>query len=90
VRGVCDTLMSQLVRQMKRFFTYEEYGAKYELMVRDVASTYKTVPSWHAYEKGIESLASFITSINNREAYSKKGLTFSDLLIKVIHHLPYQ
>ena len=71
---------------MKRFFTYEEYGAKYELMVQDVASTYKTVPSWHAYEKGIESLASFITSINNREAYSKKGLTFSDLLIKVTHN----
>ncbi|KAI9771123.1 MAG: hypothetical protein M1840_002474 [Geoglossum simile] len=74
-------------KMMKRFFAYEEYGAKYELMVQDVASTYKTVPSWHAYEKGIESLASFITSINNREAYSKKGLTFGDLLIKPIQRV---
>ncbi|KAH0542149.1 hypothetical protein FGG08_003449 [Glutinoglossum americanum] len=74
-------------KMMKRFFTYEEYGAKYELMLQDVASTYKTVPSWQAYEKGIESLASFLTSINNREAYSKKGLTFSDLLIKPIQRI---
>ncbi len=68
---------------MRRFFTYEEYGSKYEMMVKDVASTHKSMPPWHAYEKGIEALANCVTSINGREANSRKGLTFADLLIKV-------
>ena len=74
------------VAQMKRFFAYEEYGAKYDLMIHDVASTYKAIPLWHAYEKGIEALASSITSINSRAAQERKGLTFGDLLIKVRLH----
>ncbi|KAI9822224.1 MAG: hypothetical protein M1832_003047 [Thelocarpon impressellum] len=67
---------------MKRFFAYEEYGAKYEMMIKDVASTYKAIPSWTAYEKGIEALAISITSINGRAASDRKSLTFGDLLIK--------
>ncbi|KAI9682192.1 MAG: hypothetical protein M1817_000246 [Caeruleum heppii] len=74
-------------RMMKRFFAYEEYGAQYECMVRDVASTYKSIPSWHAYEKGIEVLASSLASINVRTNQDKKGLTFSDLLIKPIQRV---
>ena len=69
---------------MNRFFAYEEYGAKYELMVQDMAATYTTIPNWHAYERGIEALANSLTSINGREAHSRKGLTFGDLLIKVV------
>jgi hypothetical protein len=68
---------------MSRFFAYEEYGAKYELMLQEVASKFKTIPAWHAYEKGIECLASSLASINNRDSESRKGLTLSDLLIKV-------
>lgn len=68
---------------MRRFFTYEEYGSKYEMMVKDVASTHKSMPAWNAYEKGIEALANCVTSINSRDANSRKGLTFADLLIKV-------
>ena len=68
---------------MRRFFAYEEYGAKYELMVEDVASTYKHIPNFAAYEKGIEALASSLMSISSRAAQDRKGLTLSDLLIKV-------
>ncbi len=69
--------------QMKRFLAYEEYGAKYEMMVHDVASTYKTIPTWHAYERGIEALANSLTSVNKDESPRRKGLTFEDLIIKV-------
>ncbi|KAI9870394.1 MAG: hypothetical protein M1830_004299 [Pleopsidium flavum] len=72
---------------MNRFFAYEEYGAKYEMMVQDMASTYSSIPNWHAYERGIEALANSLTSINGREANSRKGLTFGDLLIKPIQRV---
>jgi hypothetical protein len=72
---------------MNRFFAYEEYGAKYEMMVHDVAASYKSMPAWRAYEKGIETLAASVTSINNRKAQSHKGLTFGDLLIKPIQRV---
>lgn len=69
---------------MNRFFAYEEYGAKYEMMAQDMAATYNSIPGWHAYERGIEALANSLTSMNGREAHSRKGLTFNDLLIKVL------
>jgi hypothetical protein len=68
---------------MSRFFIYEEYGAKYELMIKDVASTYRTIPQWQLYQKGLEALASSLASINNQQANSKKSLTVGDLLVKV-------
>ena len=68
---------------MKRFFAYEEYGAYWTTMSQDLASTYKSMPTWQAYEKGIEALSKSLASENNREASSRKALTFSDLLIKV-------
>lgn len=70
---------------MKRFLAYEEYGAKYETMVREVASTYKTIPTWHAYERGIEALANSLSHVNKDESPRRKGLTFEDLIIKVLH-----
>jgi hypothetical protein len=71
------------MEQMNRFFVYEEYGAKYELMIKDVASAYRTVPQWEAYQKGIEALASSLSSINSQHNNSKKALTIGDLLVKV-------
>lgn len=68
---------------MHRFFAYEEYGAKYELMVKDVASTSKTMPHWDMYQKGLEALATSLASINNQSDHTKRGLTVGDLLIKV-------
>ena len=70
---------------MNRFFLYEEYGAKYELMIRDVASTYRTMPQWEAYQKGLEALASSLNSLNRQDdiSSSRKALTVGDLLVNV-------
>ncbi len=68
---------------MSRFFIYEEYGAQYESMLRDMTSTSKTIPNWHVYERGIEALANSWATTNSSSTYTKKGLTFEDLLIKV-------
>ncbi len=70
---------------MNRFFVYEEYGAKYELMIKDVASTYRTMPQWEIYQKGLEALASSLASINSQHDKSKKALTIGDLLVKASH-----
>ena len=68
---------------MIRFFVYEEYGAKYESMVREMAATSKHIPNWHAYERGIEALANSLISSSSHQGTNRKGLTFEDLLIKV-------
>jgi hypothetical protein len=68
--------------QLSRFFVYEEYGAKYELMIRDVAAMYRTMPQWEVYQKGFEALASSLASINNQHNNSKKALSIGDLLVK--------
>lgn len=68
---------------MNRFFIYEEYGAKYELMIKDVASAHRTMPRWQSYQKGLEVLAASLGSANTRDDHSKKSLTIGDLLVKV-------
>jgi hypothetical protein len=68
---------------MKRFFAYEEYGAHWTAMSKELTSTCKNLPSWHSFERGVEALSKTLTSENNREANSRKALGFSDLLIKV-------
>jgi len=62
---------------------YEEYGAKYESMLRNMASLSKTMPNWSVYERGIEALMNSLIPQNNGAEGSKKGLTLEDLLIKV-------
>ena len=68
---------------MNRFFVYEEYGAKYEMMIKDVANAYRTIPQWETYQRGFESLASSLASVNSQNDNSKKALTIGDLLVKV-------
>jgi hypothetical protein len=68
---------------MHRFFVYEEYGAKYESLVRDIASTHRTLPQWDAYQKGLEALAASLMSVNNRMENRHKSITVGDLLVKV-------
>lgn len=70
-------------KKMNRFFIYEEYGAKYELMIKDVASAYRTMPAWQSYQKGIEILASSLSSANSQDDKQRKSLTIGDLLMKV-------
>jgi len=69
---------------MNRFFIYEEYGAKYELMIKDVASAHRSMPKWQSYQKGLEVLAASLGPANNQDDDSKKrSLTIGDLLVKV-------
>jgi hypothetical protein len=70
---------------MNRFFIYEEYGAKYELMMKDIACAHRTMPQWEAYQRGLEALASSLSSINQntQQGNSRKALTVGDLLVKV-------
>lgn len=72
---------------MNRFFVYEEYGAKYEMMMKDVTTTYRTIPQWEVFQKGFEALASSVASINSQNDKSKKALTLGDLLVKVSYDL---
>jgi len=70
--------------KMNRFFIYEEYGAKYELMIKDVASAHRTMPRWQSYQKGLEVLAASVSSMDSQDGdHSKKSLTIGDLLVKV-------
>ena len=52
-------------------------------MLQLVASTSKTIPSWAAFERGIEALMNSMLPKRQTEVGQKKGLTLEDLLIKV-------
>lgn len=70
---------------MNRFFIYKEYGAKYEMMMRDIASVQRAMPAAETYQRGFEILASSLGSEKSRTEYNKKkASTISDLLVKVI------
>lgn len=71
------------MNQLRRFFLYEEYGAKYESMLRDMAMLSKNIPKWSAYERGIEALVNSLFPRHGILDRSRKGLTHEDLLIKV-------
>ncbi|KAK7744163.1 hypothetical protein SLS53_003684 [Cytospora paraplurivora] len=74
-------------KKMNRFFVYEEYGAKYEMMMKDIASAHRTMPQWELYQKGLEILASSLGPSNKHEVKSKKSLTIGDLLVKPIQRV---
>jgi hypothetical protein len=68
---------------MSRLFVYEEYGAKYEMMMKDISSAHRTMPQWELYQKGLETLASSLGPASKHGVESKKSLTIGDLLVKV-------
>ncbi|KAL8748963.1 MAG: hypothetical protein Q9184_007004 [Pyrenodesmia sp. 2 TL-2023] len=74
-------------RMLGRFFIYEEYGAQYELMLRDMALTSKSISNWHAFERSIEALANSLSTSSGSEESARKGLAFEDLLIKPIQRI---
>ncbi|KFY35777.1 hypothetical protein V494_05620 [Pseudogymnoascus sp. VKM F-4513 (FW-928)] len=74
-------------KRMHRFFAYEEYGAKYEVMVKNVATAYKTLPQWEEYQKGLEALAASLESTNIHNGQPNKSLTLGDLLVKPIQRV---
>lgn len=72
---------------MNRFFVYEEYGAKYEMMMKDIASAHRTMPQWETYQKGLETLAASIGPSSDHGDSLKKALTIGDLLVKPIQRV---
>ncbi|KAI1208898.1 Dbl homology domain-containing protein [Annulohypoxylon truncatum] len=74
-------------KRMNRFFVYEEYGAKYELMIKDVASAHRELPQWETYQKGLEALAASLGAVNYHLDNSRKSLTIGDLLVKPIQRI---
>ncbi|PNP57972.1 hypothetical protein THARTR1_02130 [Trichoderma harzianum] len=70
-------------KKISRLFIYEEYGATYEMMIKDIASAQQTIPDWETYQKGLEALAMALGSVKGSEDGAKKALTINDLLVKV-------
>ncbi|KAI4205954.1 MAG: hypothetical protein LQ350_000139 [Teloschistes chrysophthalmus] len=73
--------------RMNRLTAYEEYGAKYDLMTRDLAQTSKSISNWHAFERSIEALANSLASSGASDEPARKGLSFGDLLIKPVQRI---
>lgn len=71
---------------MHRFFAYEEYGAKYETMVKDLSSARGTIPQWDEYQKGLEAFAAAVSSANLSKDQPHRALVVGDLLVKVSRH----
>ena len=62
---------------------YEEYGANYDLVQRDVDETQRAISTWPDFDRAIELLSAHINPVHSREANKKKAMTVKDLLIKV-------
>jgi hypothetical protein len=65
-----------------RFITYEAYAAHNDLM-EECSAALKSSVTWSETERGIEALSSLTIATESREADIRKGLTLSDLFIKV-------
>ncbi|OAQ96614.1 hypothetical protein LLEC1_03706 [Akanthomyces lecanii] len=68
----------QTAAQVKRFFMYEEYGARHEKMVQ-------SLPEASESRRGIEALASTLHPI--RQCGTRKSYTLHDLMIKPIQRV---
>ena len=68
---------------MSRFRVYEEYGANYELVQRDVDETQRAIATWADFDRAIELLSAHVNPVQSKEANKKKAMTVKDLLIKV-------
>lgn len=62
---------------------YEEYGANFELLQRDVDEIQRATAAWPEYDRAIEVLSAHVNPVKSREANRRKALTIKDLLIKV-------
>ncbi|PTB64175.1 Dbl homology domain-containing protein [Trichoderma citrinoviride] len=74
-------------KKISCFFIYEEYGATYEMMIKDIASAQQAMPDWETYQKGLEALALALGSAKDSEEGIKKALTINDLLVKPIQRI---
>ncbi|KAK6083830.1 RhoGEF domain-containing protein [Seiridium cupressi] len=85
--GVAAEVSRIFRERMHRFFVYEEYSAKYEMMIKEVASAPRTMPQWESYQKGLEALAASLGSVHHQLDRSRKSLTIGDLLVKPIQRI---
>lgn len=69
--------------QVPQFQVYADYGANYELVVRDIEETQQSIASWLEFDRAIEVLSATVNPVKSREENQKKALTVKDLLIKV-------
>lgn len=76
-------IAKHILTQMSRFDVYEDYGANYELVQRDVDETQRAIAAWSDFDRAIELLSVHINPVQSREANKKKAMTVKDLLIKV-------
>lgn len=72
-----------LLIQVPQFQVYADYGANYELVVRDIEETQQSIASWLEFDRAIEVLSATVNPVKSREENQKKALTVKDLLIKV-------
>ncbi|KAG9507077.1 hypothetical protein J7337_000626 [Fusarium musae] len=60
---------------------YQEYGAKYEMMIKDATSALENLPEWELHQKGLEAFA--FTMEPSPSSDRRKALTIGDLLVKM-------
>ncbi|KAL7761413.1 hypothetical protein ACKLNR_007948 [Fusarium oxysporum f. sp. zingiberi] len=72
-------------KRMHRFFMYKEYGAKYEMMIKDATSALENLPEWELHQKGLEAFA--FTMESSPSSDSRKARTIGDLLVKPIQRI---
>ncbi|KAG6215020.1 hypothetical protein E4U50_008002 [Claviceps purpurea] len=69
-------------KKMSRFFIYEEYGAKYDMILQDIASVGQMLPGWECNQRGLEALSVLLHSSNVPDCHSRRASTLKDLLVK--------
>ncbi|KAH8130333.1 hypothetical protein FP744_10008965 [Trichoderma asperellum] len=74
-------------KKINMLFIYEEYGATYEMMIKDIGAAQQAMPNWETYQKGLEALAMALGSSKGSEEGVKKALTINDLLVKPIQRI---
>lgn len=70
---------------MQQFQVYADYGANYELVVRDIEETQQQIAAWPDFDRAIENLSATVNPMRTREDNYRKALSVKDLLIKVSH-----
>lgn len=68
---------------MPRLALYEDFGANYELVLRDIQEILQTTGLSPEFDKALEALSAHVNPVKSREANQRKAMTVKDLLIKV-------
>jgi len=68
---------------MHQFQVYADYGANYEMVVRDIEEIQQQITAWPDFDRAIEILSATVNPMRTREDNYRKALSVKDLLIKV-------